>query len=131
MMVSNGQDPLVVRTEEFALVLEVWIKDHEAHHPPESRRITSYTYVGDADKNIPGYSGAQYIAQFLHNENGERAIYRILKRETRVTTLQLVDSILTAIEEVAALTDGRLTVIPNPYWTQERWLKWKEEQGCI
>jgi hypothetical protein len=126
-------DSLVVRTEELASVLRLWIDKHNDRFMKNSGgRRPSYKYIGEADEVVHLTSAYDYICFQMGKPPGfARVIHRVLTRETKHTELRIADGLLTAIEESGALTDGRITVMPNPRWSQERWIKWKGEQGCI
>jgi len=127
---SGNEDGLVVPTVELAAVIRVWITDHEAHHPPGTQNIPTYK-GGQSESIAQGYSGLQYISNHLPGDHQERTVWRILHLESKHTSFWLADSLCTIIEEMAAFHDGRITVIPNPNWSQEHWLEWKGQQGCI
>lgn len=126
-------DSLVVRTEELASVLRLWIDKHNGRFMKNSGgRRPSYKYTGEADEVIHYIGAYDYICfQMGKPPEYARVIYRVVTRESMHTDLSVADGLLTAIEESGALTDGRITVMPNPRWSKERWIKWKSEQGCI
>ena len=118
---SGGNvDALVVRTDELASVLQLWLDKHNGRFP-----------VSDINNRGDGFiSGYDYIIDkrpVLY----PRLLWRIITLEAKHTNLRIADEVLTAIEETGALQDGRIEVMPNPGWTQEKWLAWKAEQGCI
>jgi hypothetical protein len=119
---GSNSDGLVVLTEQLHPIVIEWLKKHNAEFPA----IKS----GHGIRTKHFMSGLDYIVA-QRPELSARAVYRITSLETKFTTLFVADSVLTAIEETSAFYDGRVQVIPNPGWTQERWLEWKAEQGCI
>jgi hypothetical protein len=124
-------DPLVVLTEELALVMEEWLYKHNGRYPQMGNIKPNYHYK-DKDLVPNATSGYGYILNQMGKSAGyARVLYRIKRRESKHTELRIADAILSAIEEVGALEDGRIEVIPNPLMSMERWLVWKAEQGCI
>jgi len=105
------RDPLVVRTEELAAVLRPYIDKHNGRHPSYIGGSTSLS-----DQSIADYSFSAYKYIILNSSVtiNERTVWRILSGESKHTQLFIADSILCAIEEQGALTDGRIEVLPNP-----------------
>lgn len=128
----KNPDPLVVRTFELSEVLAKWCREHDALIS-DSRTTEwrpSHRYESEPDLLLGSFTASQYIA--YHSKLHDKAISRILKVEYKFTELRIADAILTAIDEQMALVDGRIETLPNPQWNQERWFKWKEDQGtCI
>lgn len=60
-----------------------------------------------------------------------RVIYRIVSRETKWTTFRVADLILTAIGSYHKLATGAIPVVPNPQWSNEKYISYLEERGCI
>jgi hypothetical protein len=116
---GGNRDALVVSTAQLAEVMRLWLSKHNGRFPTDAAQNENHF--------VTGY---QYIIMHSYSVN-ERAIYRILSGESKVTNLRIADEILTAIDEISAFHDGRVPIMPNPGWSTERWLAWKAEQGCI
>ena len=89
-----------------------------------------------ADRNNPFGDGDTRMTsmEYLHEWSGVnlRVIRQILEEKWEWTSLKVADSLLTAMGESHMLeTDPELHPRPNPRWTQERWMEWKENQGCV
>ena len=67
-----------------------------------------------------------HIASLLHLDY--RTIYGKLYKQKTVS-YGVVDEWLAGLGMPGRLKD--LTAIPNPRWSQERWIKYMEERGCI
>jgi hypothetical protein len=109
----NGMsDPMVVRTSELKRAIEIWAKDRNFSEDPTEK-----------------FEGKIALGRYLENESGVgvRLIWAIMKGESKVTTFVNADKIIAAIERPDLMPE----VIPNPRWSQERWLKYMEERGCI
>jgi hypothetical protein len=106
-MPTTGNDPLVVDTTELAIILKEYLDRHDRRHP------TAFVKHRGVE-----HSGINHLS----DESGisTRAIRRILRCETNFTTLDVTDSLLTAMEEVYRLHNGDLEVVPNPRLTPER-----------
>lgn len=94
-----------VRTEELTIILNSWFRrqtDHDSLH------------------NLADKVGMD-----------ESYIRRMLQGKTKYTALTLADKILTAIDRPDALSNGEVTVIPNPQWTMEKYIAYMESRGCI
>ena len=119
---SGGNiDALVVRTDELASVLQLWIDKHNGRFPATDPRSSTANFT----------SGYDYIISRFPDTLYHRLLWRILNLEAKHTSLGIADEVLTAIDDAGALEDGRIEVIPNPRWNNETWLAWKAEQGCI
>lgn len=111
-------DPLVVKTSALAAVVNEWIAKHEAQ------------------ANREGGWDSDYIGPYQYIEHwsglATRIIYGVTRCQTTHTTLGKADKILTAIGLGHLLeTDPELYPFPNPHWSQEAWMAWKEQQGCV
>lgn len=122
---TGGQSAEVVLTSALSTVVQVWVDRWRADRPGEHAR----TYA----------EGRQFMGAlpWLTQETGlsSRRLYTILNSETHVTSLAIADTLLTAIGEQWRLSprispsDGGITVIPNPSWSQEYWQQWMKERG--
>ncbi len=115
--------PEVVLADDLRPVIERAIEEHRASHPQ----------VHDSYRRN-GYKGtiAEYGAfNWLEEESGinSRSIYRVLYRNTHVS-LRIADALLTAIGRPYLLSNGEIPIIPNPRWSQERWMQYMDERGC-
>jgi hypothetical protein len=54
---------------------------------------------------------------------------RIRKRESKFVTLAVADRLLSTIGQTQAFHDGRITVIPNPGWSNEKYQTWLEAEN--
>jgi hypothetical protein len=98
----------VVRSEEIAVLLEWWLKMAHASY--------------DED---PLDSLAEKIGM------DEAHLRRIVGRKMKYVTLQSADKILVGIGRQDALANGEATVVPNPMWSQEHYIAYMQERGCI
>jgi hypothetical protein len=138
-MSSGASDPIVVLTNELAIVIERWIVEHRAEHGSQShgkgkdgwqvgKRIE---WMHDRPSEAMPETGAvPWLAEW--SGVNERAIRRILQRETEHTSLGLADMIIQAMERADIWRNGELHTMPNPRWSQERWVAWyiEERRGC-
>lgn len=117
---GGGSDALVVMTSELAPIVEAWVSAE----------------VAQTDQGVEVYRVDQQprrhgVIQLLEHRSGvgARNVWRIRRREARFTSLRIADALLTAIDQVQAFHDGRVTVVPNPQWSVERWMRWQREEG--
>lgn len=116
------KDGMVCLADEVAAVINEWKARHDKEHPAE------IDVVGGAFSTSQ-YSAHTYIAERLgHNPKNYN---RLVHKGQVYMSFTKAEKLLLAIEEQTAFYDGRVKVIPNPYWPLERWLRWKEEQGCV
>lgn len=111
-------DPLVVDARILAEVLKRVVQQHEfENRPEEADKMTSRVRL---------FSGQQ----FLQQETGlsEKRVRLLLTGQGWVT-LGTADRVLTALGMTYLLTDGTLPALPNPRWSQERWVAWKNMAG--
>lgn len=45
--------------------------------------------------------------------------------------LPTADKLLTAVDKHGMLYDGSIRVQKNPFWSQEKYQAWREQQGCF
>jgi hypothetical protein len=133
-------DPLVVRTADLKAVLDRFIKDFKSRHDGKTEHHkTVYGATGGSgqmgERNV-AYSGEftqqSGYATWISEESGisQRRVYGILNLESKVTSLDIADKILQALEMTYVLHNGEVPVIPNPRWTQEHWVRWMNKRGC-
>lgn len=128
----------VVLSSELAPILLKWKEQWEAERPQNSglsgfvngHRPRNYNSVnvGDiAESNRP--MGA---ISWLVEKSGktDRVIWRVLNQEYKTVTLELADALLQAIERPDVL-GLEVKIIPNPSWTQETYIAYMKERGCI
>jgi hypothetical protein len=142
---NNGSDPLVVSSvellEALTPLMEQWDREHDnyvASGPWGSRLDKDRTrggraYAGGADypertSNLIPRKGIPRIAEASGLQ--DRAVKRILY-EQKWITLYVIDKILNGLGLEHWINDGTLTIVPNPRWTQENWITYMKERGCI
>jgi hypothetical protein len=103
-------DDLVVRTEDLARILTEWMEKHNAAHPGDHTRRASQAKNGV--DFVTGFTAKQYL--MFYAEMSERALARVLRRETEYTTMDKADRLVTAIDETSAFRDGRLRPVMDP-----------------
>lgn len=129
----NGiSDPMVVRTSLLADVVARWVRQHEQDHPSniakhgqavsESHASSSIVYA----ESMPETHGVRYLAERLGVDQG--TINRVLRKDTKWTTLGLADDLLTAMGQPQLLRT-EITPVPNPHWSVEHWEAWHAEHG--
>lgn len=103
-VLGDGEDALVVSTAAVAREVERWLRIPDA---------TTELLCTRAGVN-------------------SRVVNRILRRENEYTGFGLADQLLAAMG-VAHLTsfDPEFATRPNPSWSQDRWVRWKERMGCV
>jgi hypothetical protein len=130
---GGPRDGLVVLAKEIVPLVQRYIEIHRADHPifnssENSARENRMSSVLPSEY-VSSYSAERVIAQEMGlSENGFEV--KNLLRQKYIGYAR-ADRILSAIGETHALYDGRVHVIPNPNWSQEKWISWKEDQGCI
>jgi hypothetical protein len=107
-------DYLVVRTDALARAIEDWARhypDPELQANDELGPTQAISYLMDCEPN---------------------RIYRILARKTKFTELRIADEILTIIGMQDRFgSDSQLYPVANPVYSQESWIAWKSQQGCV
>lgn len=72
-------------------------------------------------------AGLEFLAEKLGVT--QRRIVAIVRVEAKHTGLQMADALLSAMER-SELLGLEIDVIPNPQWSQERWVRYMQERGC-
>jgi len=128
-----ANDGLVVRVDEIVPLIERYIEIHRAEHP-----ISNYSETVGRENSASSIMVSEYVSSYraeavISHEMGltENGFDLGHMRKQKYIGYNRADRILSAIGETHALYDGRVHVIPNPNWSQEKWISWKEDQGCI
>jgi hypothetical protein len=130
---GGPKDGLVVLSKEIVPLVQRWIEIHRADHP-----ISNYSENAARDNSassimvgdyVSSYGAERVIAQEMGLAENGFEVKNLLRQ--KYIGYARADRILSAIGETHALYDGRVHVIPNPNWSQEKWISWKEDQGCI
>lgn len=117
---GGPRDGLVCRVDEIMPIIDAFTAKHRAEHPlPE-----------DDHQTITNQYGADSAISFMMGL-AERGFSTRHFRNQKLVSYERAERLLIALGQEHAFHDGRVHVIPNPTWSQERWLAWKEEQGCI
>lgn len=102
-------DNLVVDTKQLAGVLRTWMERHDADHPTGPEVASRMKQGGSA---VGGFTAKQYLV--FHSGRGEKAVARILAHRTEVTTLEVAEAFLMAIDEEYRLANGQVRVFKDP-----------------
>jgi len=135
-------EPEVVLTTELAAVIEMFKKEwYRSRSKEESMAVKAYKanrkifgvpvkeIIPDADKSVAPLGPYQY----LEHKTGlvQRAFWRITSGEAEYTNLSIADKLLQAMNLTHLFHNGIINVIPNPRWSQEKYIAYMEERGCI
>lgn len=115
-------DPLVVPSQHIADILEERQRIWERERPNPRRN----------HPDLPHDPVVGFI-NWLSFESGvsERVLRTIRRAEYLHLEFKVAEKILLALDLQHLLSNGDIPVVPNPKWSQETWLDWKEKQGCI
>lgn len=136
-----------VSTKQLSDEIKRWRKEFEANHPRNEGKSglvgTSHTWGKmksklemELDEELEEVFYGQSIQMgpldWLAEKSGldHRVIQRILRCETKFTTLTIADNLLNAIGSYHKLA-YEIHVIPNPQWTNEKYLAFMEARGCV
>lgn len=139
----GGQtDPLVVSTYELGPILDQWLEAYNAEtvngHSPRGQmsRGMSNTRSGEEIDARQGETREGDVRKMggvtsleFHSGISARAIWRIRTNESKFTSLTIADALLTAIDQVQAFHDGRVTIVPNPGLTIESYHQRMAHEG--
>lgn len=79
--------------------------------------------------------GADFVGpvQYLAHETGldVRQISRLCNNEQVTISYTQAELVLMAIDREYLLSNGSIQVVPNPNWSLERYIEWKEQRGCV
>ena len=134
---SGLRDAEGVMTADLQKELKRWRKEFEANHPRNEGRS------GRVGNTYASWGNYKEIRQFteptvqmgavdwLHEKSGvpTRQISRILAGESKWTNLKMADALLTAIGSYHKLA-YEIRVVPNPQWTNEKYVEYLRERGC-
>jgi hypothetical protein len=102
---SGTKDALVVKTNTLSPHVGKWVQRFNKEHGSSPN----------------GYSVWSY---FKERGIDHHQVVRVIDCKYEWTSLGLADRILQAIERTD-LMHTEIVAVPNPHWTQERWLAWQ------
>ena len=73
-------------------------------------------------------------ARYLADVTGwdEQFMRRLLNGHgSKHTTLRVADELLTRIGCGYTLSNGEISILPNPRWTVEKYREYMQERGCV
>lgn len=105
------RDPFIVVTAQLSPVLDRVVAEFESDRP--------------ADNSHMFYGPVAWISK----ETGinPRRILGIRKKQFFYVSLKQADRILTPLHMNYMLTNGEITPVRNPAWSQKRWERWERE----
>lgn len=111
---NGAGEPNVVPVYQLAPVLQEWTRRWLAERP-----------IGNGEEFVGPM-------QWLAAETGlsVRQVSRIANEELVVIGEQQAELLLLAIDREYMLIHGEIQIVPNPNWSLERWLAWREQRGC-
>lgn len=104
--------------------------------PYISKAILEFNAEHDAYPRFrePDDIGYESIGVFnwMEQETGipQRTIRRIWRGDFKHTSLDNADKLLHGLGFTYALSNGSVRVVPNPMWSQEKWISFMQERGC-
>lgn len=117
---GNGE-PNVVPGYQLAAVLQDWCRRWLLDRPKGALHgsIGGHEFVGPV--------------QYLAEESGIpiRRVSGYCNNEWPTVGESKAERLLMAIDREYMLVTGEIQVVPNPNWSLEKWMAWREEQGCI
>jgi hypothetical protein len=142
---NGAGDPLVVRTEDLARVIEEWIEkrvQRNRHVPGSEFLLSGNGYGSEGWEGAVGRGGDEHwdrqvtlyhpVREILEKTGMDaEQLRRIRKRVSKHTSFGTADRLLSAIER-SDLLYSVVKVVPNPMWSREKWEGWRREQkgGC-
>lgn len=130
---GRNTDAEVVRTAELGPLIQEWIDNWYRERPAFLR--SSEAKISDSRTGYwAGIQPPEFESPWdvLERETGKaaRQIRAIIRQEYEYTAGRIADAILVAMGN-PHWYGTRVTVIPNPKWSQERWNEYMAERGCI
>jgi hypothetical protein len=132
-------EPEGVFTVQLAPILlefkEGWLRTRAQSEVPRNKGKSTITVFGELiDRSLIDES-MDILGpwQYLREKTGisERMILRITRVESTFTSLSVVDKLLQAMNLTHYMHNGRITVVPNPRWSLQKYVKYMEGRGCI
>lgn len=123
-------EPDVVLGSEFAPILREWVDKYEEERP---RRLMKPSTRDDDGRHKFGSPVFISAYAWLEAETGigNRRLRGIANGEFKYVSLTHVDKIVQALGHPEYLRNGTVNIIPSPYWSQEQWIEYMEERGCV
>jgi hypothetical protein len=113
----------VVAGYELSAVLRKWVtewlKDRPLPQHLGKRATPEETFMGPID----------WLSE--KTEIHIRRVRGIVNGEFATVPLSDADALLQAIDRPDILAVGEIGVYPNPNWSQERWVEYMRERGCV
>jgi hypothetical protein len=121
----------VVHGWALANVLRAYVDQWNRERPPRSEA----SVLGD--RGLGFEAASTYIAEETRRFDREghglnsRRVRGIIANEFKHVSLRQADQVLRAIGKEYMLSNGEIAIFPNPQWSNERWVKYMQERGCV
>jgi hypothetical protein len=121
----------------LSVVLKAWQKRYKLERDPHLDRFGAGfhgTIAGGHGSKLPlsrpAVMGPWEWMEYETGIGGD-VVRKIASCDREYVSLTLAEKILMAIDKEYMLVNDEIPVIPNPRWSQEKWVKYMEERGCI
>lgn len=120
----NRGESEVVMGDELSKMMKEWIMRWLADRPRNITEMGKGSFKGSVEFMGP--------IDWLGEKTGIhlRRVSGLCNGEFPMVPLTQADALLTAIGRPEALYNGEVRVIPNPGWTNERWIEYMRENGA-
>jgi hypothetical protein len=119
-MKGGSRDPLVVRTDDLARVLEPIVAEQNTNYTLATGRLAGVGRTSGNPKHDPTLTGCRMLEERT-GRNLSTLSRNVFAGRTKHTTLDVADLLLTACGQAGALQDGRVPVYKSPIWGRGRW----------
>jgi predicted lipase len=123
--VNQSGEAMVVQGFQISTIMRKWITNYLKDRPHNHR---------STDENGTAGVPNDFIGpiELLAEKTGMhiRQVSRICNGELKTVQESQAEKLLIAIDESYRFSNGEIQVVPNPNWSNERWIRYMQEQGC-
>lgn len=114
-----------MHTADLAPIIQRVLDAHDAEH-----EFTADPHRGEesGSDRMPETTARDWICAEAGVD--PKTLYMILTGRQKWTSLDRAESLLIAVGREYALYNGEVRVVPNPFWSTEKWASYMAERGC-
>jgi hypothetical protein len=114
----------VVMAAQVAPLIEEFMEEWKKERPWGGKGD-----YGRHEETVYFYGPMEYIAD--QTGLSSRRISEYKSGRINAMPLEIAEAILMAIDKEYLLSRGDIQVVPNPNWSQERYIEYMRERGCV
>jgi hypothetical protein len=123
----GSNEPEVVKTEDLRRILLEW-QDQWYAERVKLKPLSGWARENSRSENVPRIHPLDWLS--FETGYSRKRFEVIISGKFEWTTLPVADALLTAIGHPEYL-HTRLQIVPNPHWSNERYVSYMRRRGCM